>query len=228
MKTPMPQPTEGRARAGRPARITRQDILVAARRVIDRDGVEHLTMRQLAKDIGSTPMAIYHHVRNKDELLALVLDDYAARVPVPELPEDPRERLIASAVVMHDILAQWPWIVKVLTSADVFGVSALWMVENIVDSAVQCGLPPEQAVHAYRTIWYYTAGEIIIRSDSARRREKLDRPIYRDEVFANLDPVRLPRLASLGDRWAPLTAQDTYRAGLEALVTGLLRTDRAD
>lgn len=213
-------------RLGRPSRITRKDIVAAARRVIDQDGVERLTMRKLAKDIGTTPMAIYHYVRNKDELLVLLLDDYAASIPVPELPEDPRKRLIAAAVVMHDVLATWPWIVKVLTSDDLFSVSALWMVENIVDSAVKCGLTPDEAVHTYRIIWYYTAGEIIIKRSSEQRREEVGPPRYREAAFADLDASAVPRLASLNDRWASLTARDTYRMGLEALITGLLATQR--
>jgi AcrR family transcriptional regulator len=218
----MTKPPQPRARIGRPARISRKDIVEAALRVIDRDGVERLTMRQLANAIGTTPMAIYYHVRNKDELLLLLLDHYASGVQIPPLPEDPRERLIAAALVMHDVLAECPWIVEVLTTDDLTAVSALWIVETIVDSAVRCGLTPEKAVHAYRTIWYYTAGEIIIRATSRQRRSEPEGPLYRDQIFADLDAERLPQLASLADQWAILTAQDTFRVGLEALVAGLL------
>ncbi|MBB4940308.1 hypothetical protein FHR32_004613 [Streptosporangium album] len=90
---------------------------------------------------------------------------------------------------------------------------------------MKCGLTSEQGVHAYRAIWYYTAGEIIIRAAAAaaaRRRRDADRPTYRDQIFADLDPQVLPRLASLGGRWSSLTAEDTYRQGLIALVNGLL------
>ncbi|WP_326820539.1 TetR/AcrR family transcriptional regulator [Streptosporangium sp. NBC_01756] len=217
----MSSATPHRPRAGRPPRISRREILDAALRIIERDGMESLTMRRLAKDVGSTPMALYHHVQDKEELLLLLLDDYAGQLPRPVLPEEPRERLVAAAQAMHDSLAGCPWIVEVLTADDLLSASALWFPENIVDSAVKCGLTPEQGVHAYRAIWYYTAGEIIIRAAAARRRDA-DRPTYRDQVFADLDPQALPRLASLGGRWNALTAEDTYRQGLIALVNGLL------
>jgi len=77
-------------------------------------------------------------------------------------------------------------------------------------------------VHGYRAIWYYTAGEIVVRRTAARRRAEDDRATYREEVFSGLDPEELPRLAQAADRWAPLTAEDTYRDGLKALVEGLL------
>ena len=168
-------------------------------------------------------MALYHHVRNKEELLVLLLDDYATRsLHRPELPSQPRERVVTAAAAIHDALAACPWIVEVLTADDLMSASALWFVEQIVDGLVAGGLSAERAVHGYRAIWYYTAGEIVVRATAARRRADDDRATYRERVFAGLDPDELPRLAQVADRWAPLTSEDTYLEGLRALVDGLL------
>ncbi|MCG7523399.1 TetR/AcrR family transcriptional regulator [Streptomyces sp. OfavH-34-F] len=219
----MPQPSAPRKTRGRPPRISREEIVATARRIVDEGGVGRLTMRRLATEVGSTPMAIYHHVRDKEELLVLLLDDYAARtLRRPEMPARPRERVVVAATAIHEALAGCPWIVEVLTADDLLATSALWFVEQIVDGLVECGLPPDGAVHGYRAIWYYTAGEIVVRATAARRRADSERATYREQVFGALDPGELPRLARLADRWAPLTAEDTYRAGLQALVDGLL------
>ncbi|MFE2141067.1 TetR/AcrR family transcriptional regulator [Streptomyces sp. NPDC059456] len=219
----MPQPSAPRKSPGRPPRITREEVIDKARRIVDTEGVERLTMRRLATEIGSTPMALYHHVRNKEELLLLLLDDHAARtLHRPRLPAEPRERVVVAASAIHDALAACPWIVEVLTSDDLMATSALWFVEQIIDGLIACGMTPERAVHGYRAIWYYTAGEIVVRTTAARRRAGEDRPTYRDQVFAGLDPAELPRLAQVAARWAPLTAEDTYADGLRALVDGLL------
>ncbi|MER5440159.1 TetR/AcrR family transcriptional regulator C-terminal domain-containing protein [Streptomyces sp. NPDC002790] len=221
----MPPPSAPRKKPGtpgRPPRISRVAIVENALRILDEEGVERLTMRRLATELGSTPMALYHHVRNKDELLLLLLDDHATRTLVrPDLPDDPRERIVLAAEAIHTVLAACPWIVDVLTADDLLSRSALWFVEQIVDGLVACGLPLDQAVHGYRAIWHYTAGEIMIRAASTRRRSADDRPTYRETVFADLDPGEVPRLAEVADRWADLTAQDTYLPGLRALVTGL-------
>ncbi|MFF4036889.1 TetR/AcrR family transcriptional regulator [Streptomyces sp. NPDC001816] len=218
----MPQPPAPRKTPGRPPRISREEIIGTALRILDEEGVDRLTMRRLAAEIGSTPMALYHHVRNKDELLVLLLDDYATRtLRRPELPAQPRERIIVAAEAIHGVLAACPWIVTVLTADDLLSKTALWFVEQIVDGLVDCGLTPDQAVHGYRAIWYYTAGEIMVRAAAARRRADDDRPIYRESVFADLDPDEVPRLAQVADRWEALTAQDTYSDGLRALVDGL-------
>lgn len=197
--------------------------MTAARRIVDEEGVERLTMRRLATEVGSTPMALYHHVRDKEELLVLLLDDYAARTLRPTaLPAEPRERVVAAAAAIHEALAACPWIVEVLTGDSLMSAHSLWFVEQIVDGLIAGGLSPERAVQGYRAVWYYTAGEIMVRASAARRPAPDDRPTHRQQVFAELDPERLPRLARLADRWAPLTARDTYRDGLDALVDGLL------
>ncbi|MGW2598137.1 TetR/AcrR family transcriptional regulator [Streptomyces klenkii] len=219
----MPQPSAPRKTPGRPPRISREELIATARRIVDAEGVDRLTMRRLATEIGSTPMALYHHVRNKEELLVLLLDDYAARaLHRPELPARPRERIVAAAAAIHEALAACPWIAEVLTADDLMSTSALWFVEQILDGLVESGLTPEQAVHGYRTIWYYTAGEIVVRTAAARRRADDAGPTYRERVFADLDPNELPRLAQVADRWAPLTAENTYLDGLRALMDGLL------
>ncbi|MEU4711301.1 TetR/AcrR family transcriptional regulator C-terminal domain-containing protein [Nocardia salmonicida] len=200
--------------------MSRADIVAAAHRVIGADGVEKLTMRRLATELGCTPMALYHHVRDKQDLLRLLLDDYADAITWPALPDDPRQRILVAATAMRDALSAHSWIVDVLADGDLLGRSALWFPETIIDAAITAGLPLERAVAAYRTIWHYTAGELIVTGRAARRAG--EGPTYRAEVFANLDPEQLPRLAEIGSRWTEFDVDSTYAAGLEALVTGLL------
>ncbi|WP_330233057.1 TetR/AcrR family transcriptional regulator [Nocardia sp. NBC_00508] len=217
----MPSPTSQPQRTGRPARISRAEIVSVANAVIDAEGVEKLTMRRLAAELSCTPMALYHHVRDKEDLLRLLLNDYADQVVWPDLPEDPQERIRIAAQAMHDVLAARPWIVEILAADDLFGVSALWVSESIIDGFVACGLSLERAVQAYRTIWHYTAGDLIVRARSTRRAAE-NRATFRAQVFADLDTETYPRLATLGPDYLTLTTQNTYEPGLRALITGLL------
>jgi AcrR family transcriptional regulator len=223
---PRPDPPHGRT--GRPPVTSRAQILAAARQLIDRDGWEKLTIRGLAAEIGMGATTLYHHVRDKEDLLLLLLNEYVDQLPRPDLPGKPRDRIIAAAAAIHDALAAWPWAAEILTAdgfVGLLGEPALWMVEAIVAGAIDDGCTPAQAVDIFRGIWYYTVGEILVRARSARRGADDERP-WRDIDFSRFDASRLPRLAALGDQWPALASRDTYPQGLRAFVDGLLAQAR--
>jgi hypothetical protein len=147
--------------------------------------------------------------------------------------------VIAAATAIHDSLAAWPWAAEVLTTDGFLsrlGESALRVVEAIVAGAIDHGCTPEQAVQLYRSIWYYTVGEILVRAHSGGRRSGDGQPARHDTYvvdsqvhritaptgFGSLDVSELPHLAGIGEQWPVLAARDTYRQGLRALVDGLL------
>jgi AcrR family transcriptional regulator len=218
----MPASVPGAKSVGRPPRLSLDAIIAAADRILQDEGSEKLSMRHLASELGSTPMALYYHVRDKDELLLLVMETHAQRMPRPEFPDNPRERLIAAALMLYELLAERPWIVEVLTGDDLIAPSALWIVEVMIGATVEYGHTPERAVFVYRTIWYYIVGNLIIRVNSERRRSRPSTPIYRDGVIAGLATGTHPQLAAVAGRWAEITARDSHREGLTAMVDGLL------
>ncbi|WP_280261396.1 TetR/AcrR family transcriptional regulator [Nocardia wallacei] len=218
-------PAEGhRAKSiGRPPRLSLEAIIAAADRILEAEGPDKLSMRRLANELGSAPMTLYYHVRDKDELLLLVLEAHARHIPHPDLPDDPRERLLATAVLLYELLAERAWIVEVLTADDLFAPAALWFVENMIGAAIEYGCTPEEAVDIYRTIWYYIVGNLMIRVNSGRRRDRTDEPVYRDQAFADAATGSYPHLAAVADRWDQLTTRPSHRLGLTAIVDGLLR-----
>ncbi|MEV4349923.1 TetR/AcrR family transcriptional regulator [Actinoplanes sp. NPDC049596] len=207
-------------RTGRPPVTSQAQIVDTARRLIDDDGWEKLTIRRLAGELGIGATTLYHHVRHKDDLLLLLLNEYAERAAPPELPDDPKERIIAAAHAMHAGLAAWPWAAEVLSVDGFVGLlsdPALRLVEAVLDGAVACGATRDQAVDVFRSIWYYTVGEVTVRARSTRR------TVGGWEItFTNFDSSRVPTLAAIGERWPELAARDIYSRGLRALVDGLV------
>jgi AcrR family transcriptional regulator len=221
----VPQPNPQHGRTGRPPRTSRAQILAAARRIIDRDGWERLTLRRLAAEVGVGTMTLYHHVRDREDLLVQLINDMADQTPFPDLPRQPRDRIVVAATAIHDGLAAQPWATEIIATdgyLDRLGESALRMVETIVSAAIEHGCTPEQAVDVFRGIWYYTVGELLVRAASDGRRAETEPPPDRAPFFSALDPTQHPRLAAIGDRWPVLAARDTYVQGLRAFVDGLL------
>lgn len=86
-----------------------QQIVDAALDLIRRDGADRFSMRQLAKALGVTPMAIYYYFGNKDALFERVSDAVLARVPRP-LPtgRNWREEMKACALHGFQLLSEYP------------------------------------------------------------------------------------------------------------------------
>jgi hypothetical protein len=69
----------------RPA-LAREQIVRAAVELADAEGMEAVTMRRLAKNLGVGAMSLYWHVPNKEDLLDLMLDAAFGEVELPERP----------------------------------------------------------------------------------------------------------------------------------------------
>lgn len=228
------QAKPGSGRTGRPPRTSRTEVLSAARAVIERDGWEKLTVRRLAGEIGVSAMTVYNHVDDRADLLVQLVDDHLAQVPRPDLPDDPRERIVTAGVAGRRALASQPWIAEVV-STDGFlsrlGDASIWMVEAIVSGARDAGCTPEQSILVFRNVWYFMVGEIMVRANSRTRRSGAGGPAIftgSDPSISDHDAAALPALASVADQWVEVSARDTFADGLEALVDGLLgRAERS-
>lgn len=223
----------GARRTGRPPVTSREQILAAARRFIDTHGWEQLTVRRLAAELRIGPTTLYHHVRDREDLLVQLIGAYVEQIERPELPAEPRDRIVVAMTTVRDALAALPWAAEVLT-VDGFmgrlGDTAVWLVEVVVAAAVDAGCTPEQAVELFRHLWYYTVGEILVRVRSAVA-GPLDRQRLLPEertLFGARDATALPTLAAIGSRWPELAVRDTFTTGLAVFTVALLRQARAD
>ena len=96
----------------RKPRLGRAELAAAAIRIADGEGIDAVSMRRLALELEVGTMSLYHYVRTKDELLALMLDELLLEVVVPdgELPADWRGALTAIARRSRASLRRHPWV----------------------------------------------------------------------------------------------------------------------
>ena len=81
--------------------LTRERVLRAAIDLADREGLDALSMRKLAKAVGVEAMSLYNHVANKDDLLDGIIDLVVAEIYVPGADGDWRTELRRRAVSAH-------------------------------------------------------------------------------------------------------------------------------
>src|ERR1700733_15362696 len=87
-----PNPSNARAgvrsQVGRPPITSRAEVLEAARRIVDEQGLERLTMRRLGAELGVDPMTIYHHVPDKAALFDGLIERVLAEIQIPDATSD--------------------------------------------------------------------------------------------------------------------------------------------
>lgn len=216
---PETAPQGAHPRRGRPARLTRDRIVGTALDIVARDGGDALSMRRVAEALGSAPMSLYRHVRDKDELLVLVLDRVVEALPRPELPADPRERLTALLAWEHDELAARPWIVDVLARGDLMSPAIRWLLEEIYAAWQACGLTLGQAATANRIAWTFILGDLSQRTEQP---PASDRASYQVSVPGGADPAAYPTLAALREYWTATDRRERFAGDLATLVDALI------
>jgi AcrR family transcriptional regulator len=190
-------------------------VLETAIRLLDAEGVDVLTMRRLASELGVSAMAPYRHVGSKDELLMVLVDRLAARLVYPPRPADPKGAMVVLWATIYDSLAEHPWVPEVLARRRMMAPSVLGAIEEIHAALRDAGLSIEAAVRAYRLMWNFTLGSLLVRATA-------EAPSRQWELRGAPDPERYPMLAAAATAWTAAHGRDAYREDLEALIDALL------
>lgn len=112
-------------------RLTKAAVADRALRLADDEGLEAVTIRRLAKELGVTPMALYWHFKNKDELLLGMVDHALAAVRAdPAMNDSWQKRLRSVVEIVIGVLRAHPWLPTVLFSVDKFRVESFVRATN--------------------------------------------------------------------------------------------------
>ena len=206
-----------RVRRGRPAQLSRDAVLDAADAILSAGGVDAVTIRRVADSLGASPMALYRHVRDKDDLLLALVDRLAQRLEFPPLPTDPRARLLTLWQTLYDGLAEHSWLPEILARRRLIAPSVLPAIEEIHVAFEEGGLELDEAVVAYRVVWHFTLGALLVRAGFAQ-----DQPSVQEAFRGAPDPHRYPSLAEAATAWRQAHGRDTYHADLARLIDALL------
>jgi AcrR family transcriptional regulator len=136
----------------RPARedaaLTEEQIATAALAILDARGLDGLSMRNLAKELGVGTMSLYWYVSNKQQLLAEVVDRVMAAVDLPNPDGDWVDELRRVAESAHRTLRDHPEVTKILLDGVLAGPSLLRLEEALLALLRRAGFGPRDASNA--------------------------------------------------------------------------------
>ena len=196
--------------------LRRASIVDASIRILDRDGVDGLSMRTLAAELHLKPMTLYYHVPNKSALMSMVITEVATRIDWQTHSGDPRQRMLDQAAEVYTNLAAIPWMADLLRQGASIGIPPLTLAEQFVAAANELGLSDAHAVRLWRSVWFLIRSEL--QWDDATRSYPGDTPWH--EVIDPEAMLNLPTVARLVPHWNEYTSGYDVLTFVATLIDG--------
>ncbi|WP_406062329.1 TetR/AcrR family transcriptional regulator C-terminal domain-containing protein [Streptomyces sp. NBC_01077] len=140
--------------------LTRDQVVTAALRLADTEGLHALTMRRVATMLGVSTMTLYRHVPGKPELIRLMTDAACGEVPLGPVPAHWRTGLEQGARWLRDVYARHPWLAHAMASftRPVATPNAMAYTEWVLRALRGTPLTHSQKLHTHLVIFAYVQG----------------------------------------------------------------------
>src|SRR3954451_138487 len=199
--------------------LTREALIDAALRLLDEVGLDGLSVRRLAADLGVRSPALYWHIRTKQELLDGIADRIvaAAGVGPPHPGEDWPAWLARRARAYREALRAHRDTARVVTGARALAPETLQAVDRELAAMVAHGFTPTLALRTITALTCFVNGFVLQEQLTATRPPARD-PALHDDLVALLGPDA-PLLAAFPGQTDPL-GDEAFEHGLRSLVAG--------
>ena len=134
--------------AERRAQLTRERVVAAGVELADRDGIESISMRRLAQELGVEAMSLYTHVRNKDDLLDGMVDAVIGEIPATADGAGWQAALRQMALAARAVVLTHPWAPGPIESRAAPGPAAMHYINTVLGVLREGGFTVVQAHHA--------------------------------------------------------------------------------
>ena len=210
------------------APLRRASIVAAAIALADEEGVDALTMRNLAKRLGYEVMSLYNHVANKGELLGLMVDEIAAEIDDPPPDAAPLVAVRAIAVSTRAAFVNHRWAPD-LWLRHLPGPARVGQMEQLLRLLDESGLSPELAHHGFHAVTNHVLGYTLQeREMTAGAMDPEDPDATAQDFLAGLDPEAHPHaIAHVREHLDGETAS-SFELVLDLIIDGLVALDALD
>jgi TetR/AcrR family tetracycline transcriptional repressor len=212
--------------AGRKPLLTQQSIVDAALRLVDRDGLDALTIRSVAAELGVKSASLYWHFPSKETLLDRLADEVLSGLAPTAARPDWRATLRDGALALFRHLRARRDAARLRAGRLVTGPNTLRLMEAGLSVFVGAGFSPRAAAFASHALHIYVLGSVIfaeaplsaIEAEGATAAEAREAARRALEV---LPPTQFPTVTALA---APLTEGDAearFLYGLDRFIDGI-------
>jgi AcrR family transcriptional regulator len=221
---------ERAAKGPAPSR-SRAEIATAAIKLADADGIEAVSMRRLAQELGIGATSLYSYVVRKDELYDLMLDAVEGEDGgLPPATGDWRADMTTFARRLHALIHRHPWIATLAPRRPTMGPHSLERAERALSALDGLGLGADEMMSITDTIEAYVRGHTIgeLAEQEARRSSGLDAqawmraqaPYVQSIVASGKYPVLTRVILDARRPHEPDHARQAFQDGLDRILDG--------
>lgn len=200
--------------------LTRKRVLEGALDLLDREGLEALTMRRLGSELAVEATALYNHVRNKEDLLLGIVELLHRRVELPREDDDWGTAVRFGARSLRDLLLAHPNALPLFVARNVSDPEALRPVEAGLRILRRAGFGQAEAVHALRTLVGYTVGYAAGETGALRQHRGASAREAALQRIWSLPEDEFPTLHELAP-FSFANGDEEFEFGLDVIVDGL-------
>lgn len=132
--------------------LNRERVLRTAVTLADADGIDEVTMRRLAQELGVVPMALYKHVANKEELLDGMVEIVVGEIAPPEAANAWKAAVRARILSARDAMLRHPWARRVLESRQTPTPTVLAYMDSMIAMFRDGGLSVDLTHHVMHAV----------------------------------------------------------------------------
>ncbi|SHN44170.1 TetR/AcrR family transcriptional regulator [Cryptosporangium aurantiacum] len=205
--------------------LSYEQIVDAAMTVLDSEGVDAMSMRRVAQELGTGAASLYAHVQNKEELVDAVVDRVLATVEFPELTGDWRQDFTRFAYATREALIAHRDVAKALWGRVPTGPNAMRLSNEVFGILRRIGLPDQLAAWAGPLLFDYITADAHEGSLYAAAFGDADngQQYFKGlgAYFASLPADRFPHVVELSEALTTGGGEERFAFGLDVLLTGL-------
>ena len=138
--------------------LTRDRILSAAMKLADDGGINAVSMRKIAQELGVEAMSLYNHVASKDDIVDGIVDLVAAEIDLAPDNADWKAAMRRRVISAHEVLLQHPWAASLWMSSQTFGGARMRYADAVLRGFREGGFPEGLTYHAFHVIQCHVMG----------------------------------------------------------------------
>lgn len=204
---------------GQRAGLTREVILEAAVRLVDREGLAGLSMRRLGAEVGVEAMTLYHHFTNKESVLDGLVEHVFARSGLPVAGgRSWQARLHGYAHSLRATLVEHPNLVPLVVSRPALTPQNLRLMEDALEELREAGFALSLALDILYSLNEFVIGHVAVSLGAGASGR--DAPLRQEECLVDIDFNEYPLIVEAARTPRPEGRHTRFDFALNAMFSG--------